>query len=205
MDVNVSKNDNLEEYAQHLALAEDFPQHLCKMCGKCCRAITTPYTHEELIQLANAGQEEAKVFVDLFKRYESIEAAKKVVPDHVEKVLEKLRAKPDFDESKVTFYYCPHVTDQNTCAIHPTRPDCCRRAPRNGWSVFPPGCGFEGWQFMQKERIKSTIRLLKEYLTELELMPDDYLIPERNVTVKDLRQTIEDRIKPWEKYGSALW
>lgn len=201
MDINISHNTAHEDFS----IQDEFPQHLCKMCGKCCKAITTPYTHEELVKLAKEGQEEAKVFVEVFKRYPSIEAARAAVPDHVNNILEILKRKEDFDISKITFYYCPHLTEQNTCAIHPTRPDCCRRAPRNGWSIFPPGCGFKGWQFMQKERVKETVRKLKEYMLELDLLPPDYVIPTRNVTAAELKQIIEDRIKPWEKYGAELW
>ena len=184
----------------------DFPQHLCNMCGKCCKAITTPYTHEELVQLARDGQEEAKVFVEIFKRYDSVADARLVVPDHVENVLAQLRkSNPDFDESKVTFYYCPHLTDDNKCSIHATRPDCCRRAPRNGWSLFPPGCGFKGWQFQHKERIKESVRGLKEVLVDLELLSDDFFLTDKNMTVLELKNLINEKIKPWEKYGANFW
>ncbi len=53
-------------------LGEEFPQHLCKMCGQCCKAITTPYTHEELKELAAQGQEEARVFVEIFRKYPDV-------------------------------------------------------------------------------------------------------------------------------------
>ena len=201
MDIHISNNTDCEDYS----IQDEFPQHLCKMCGKCCKAITTPYTHEELVALAKEGQEEAKVFVEVFKRYPSIDAARAAVPDHVNNILEVLSRKEGFDISKVTFYYCPHLTEQNTCAIHATRPDCCRRAPRNGWSIFPPGCGSKGWQFMQKERVKETVRKLKEYMLELDLLPPDYVIPTRNATAAELKQLIKDRIKPWEKYGAQFW
>lgn len=194
----VKLNDISAEHAE-------LPQQLCNMCGKCCRAITTPYTHDELVELANSGQEEAKVFVEVFKRYSSVEAAKKAVPDHIENILKELRKNPDFDESKVQFYYCPHLTTKNTCAIHATRPDCCRRAPRNGWSLFPPKCGFKGWQFMQRERIKKSVRIVKERLTELELLPDDFYIKTKNTTVGELKQKLLAKIQPWEKYGANFW
>lgn len=198
MDVEISKEPVL--------YTSDFPQHLCHMCGKCCKAITTPYSYEELVELANQGQEEAKVFVEIFQRYNSVDEARAAVPDHVENILNQLRKNnPNLDESKVTFYHCPHLTEENKCAIHPTRPDCCRRAPRNGWSLFPPGCGFKGWQFQQKEKVKASVRKLKEYLMELECLPDSYVLPERNMTVKEMKDFINEKIKPWEKYGAAFW
>lgn len=183
----------------------DFPQHLCKMCGQCCKAITTIYTHEELVKLAEEGQEEAKVFVEIFKKYPSINDAKKAVPEHVENILSQLRNKPDFDESKVTFYYCPNLTKNNMCSIHSTRPDCCRRAPRNGWSLFPPECGFKGWQFQQRERVKHNIRKIKEYITELELLDPNTQIPSRDMTAKEMIEFLNEKIEPWKKYGSHVW
>ena len=198
MDIEISK--------EPVAYLSDFPQHLCKMCGKCCKAITTPYTHEELVQLANEGQEEAKVFVEIFEKYPSVEDAKRAVPDHVENILNQIRkVNPDVDESKLAFYHCPHLTVDNKCSIHSTRPDCCRRAPRNGWSLFPPNCGFKGWQFQQKERVKHSVRKLKEYLYELDLVPPDTIIEGRNMTAAEMKQQIYEKIKPWDKYGSEVW
>ena len=198
MDVEVSN--------EQVVYTSDFPQHLCNMCGKCCKAITTPYTYEELVELAAQGQEEAKVFVEIFERYSSIDEAKAAVPDHVENILNQLRKNtPDLDESKVTFYHCPHLTPDNKCSIHSTRPDCCRRAPRNGWSLFPPNCGFKGWQFQQRERVKASVRKLKEYLLELELLEPHTVLSGRNMTASEMKALIKSKIKPWEKYGANFW
>lgn len=198
MDVEVSN--------EQVVYASDFPQHLCNMCGKCCKAITTPYTHEELVALAAQGQEEARVFVEVFERYASVEDAKDAVPDHVENILKQLKKNnPDFDVSNVTFYHCPHLTLDNKCSIHSTRPDCCRRAPRNGWSLFPPGCGFKGWQFQQREKVKASVRKLKEYMLELDLLAPDTIISGRNMTAAEMKELINSKIKPWEKYGAHFW
>ena len=198
MDIEISK--------EPITYLPEFPQHLCKMCGKCCKAITTPYTHEELVKLAAEGQEEAKVFVEMFVRYPSVEAARQVVPDHVENILNQLKKNnPDLEESNVSFYYCPHLTVDNKCSIHKTRPDCCRRAPRNGWSLFPPGCGFKGWQFQQRERVKFNVRKLKETLLDFELLNDDTILPTSNITVREAREKILEKIALWDKYGATYW
>ena len=34
--------------------------NLCRMCGKCCLAIATAYTHDELIEMAKKDEKEAK-------------------------------------------------------------------------------------------------------------------------------------------------
>ncbi len=186
--------------------SEDFPQHLCKKCGKCCRAIAAPYTYDELQKLAAQGQEEAKVFVNIFKRYNSVSEARTAVPDQVDNIINNLRkSNTDIDESKITFYYCPHLTDDNLCSIYSTRPDCCRRLPRNGWSLVAPDCAFKGWQFQQRERVKSIVRKLKESLMELELLSEDSILPDKNKTVKEMKEIIKNKIKPFEKYGALYW
>ena len=184
----------------------DFPQHLCKKCGKCCRAICTPYSYEELVELSKQGQEEARVFVEMFKRYNSVEEARAAVPDQVENIINSLKKNnPDLDESKLTFYYCPNLREDNFCTIYQTRPDCCRRVPHNGWSLLAPDCGFKGWQFQQREKVKASVRKLKEYLAELGLLSDNDVLPDKNKTVKEMRNLIQEKIKPWEKYGAAYW
>ncbi len=182
-----------------------FPQYLCKMCGKCCKSITTEYTYEELKKMAKNGSEAAKVFIDIFKPYSSIEQARKIVSEQVDQVLEELAQLKDFDINKITFYYCPHYDEENKCRIYENRPECCRRAPNNPWSCMPPGCGFEGWQFEQRERIKKEVRKLKEYLVAAEAVAEDGIVPGKNITIEELKKIIEKKISPLEKYGSRLW
>ena len=57
----------------------------------------------------------------------------------------------------------------------------------------------------QKEKVKATVRKLKEYQLELELLPPDTFIKTRNMTAVELVEYIDDRIKPWEKYGAKYW
>lgn len=182
------------------------PQHLCKTCGRCCRAITTSYTHDELKKFAEEGDDEARVFVEIFKQYPSVEEARKVVPEHIDQVLATLKQSKVVDVDKVTFYYCPHISENNLCGIYETRPECCRRAPRHGWSLMPPGCGFEGWQFEQREKHKKTIRKLKEHLYLMEtLYGEDGMIPDKGITVREFKESIEKRIRAWERFGSMHW
>lgn len=183
----------------------EFPQYLCRMCGRCCRSITTYYTLDELKAMADRGSEEARVFMEIFKPYGSIEEAKKTVPDQIEQVLGELARSEGFDINKVTFYYCPHVTDDNKCGIYEKRPECCRRAPTGPWACMPPGCGFEGWQFEEREKIKKKVRKLKEYLVTAEAIAEGGMIPGENMSIKELREVVEARIKPFERYGARYW
>lgn len=197
--------NTMEELNEHGFKEKDFPQYLCKTCGKCCRSITTRFSYEELKQLSEEGEEEAKVFIEIFKAFPSIEEAKKVIPEQIDNILKELSIKEDFNIDDITFYYCPHISDKNLCGIYETRPGCCRRAPRHGWSVMPPGCGFEGWQFEQREKHKKTIRILKEYLYMAETLSEDGKVPGKEMTVEELRSFIESKIKPWERFGSLFW
>jgi len=155
--------------------------------------------------MAARGAEEAKVFTEIFKRFPSIEEARKVIPEQIDQVLNFLSNKEDFDISNITFYYCPHISDKGLCSIYEKRPNCCRRAPQHGWSVMPPGCGFEGWQYEQREKQKKLVRAVKEYLYAMENLSVDGKVPGKDMTIEELRQRIEEKIEPWKKYGSMFW
>ncbi len=201
------QTNEFENFDKQFKETVNRPQALCDTCGRCCKSITTSRTHEELEQMAKEGKEEAWVFVEFFKRYPSIDEARKVVPEQVEQVIRELSLNKDFDINKISFYYCPHVTKDGLCSVYETRPYCCRVAPRHGWSLMPPGCGFEGWQFEEREKTKSSVRYIKEYLQRIESIysNDDDIVPGQNLTVKELREKLLKKIEPWEKYGSLFW
>ncbi len=185
--------------------AQEFPQYLCNMCGKCCKSITTNYTYDELKKFAEKGSGEAKVFIEVFRPYANIEEARKAEPEQVEQILEELKQNKGFDINKVKFYYCPHLQRTNKCGIYENRPECCKRAPTGPWACMPPGCGFEGWQFEEREKIKKKVRKLKEYLITAEAISENGQVPGSDMSIDELRKVINEKIKPWEKYGSAYW
>jgi len=197
--------DNSNSKQQNNGEKEAFPQYLCKMCGRCCKAIVPEYSHEELEKLAEQGDSEARVFTEFFNRYPTLDDAMKVVPEHVNQIIQTLKDKGSYNEETFTVYYCPYITENNMCSIHEQRPDCCRRAPRHGWSLMPPGCGFDGWRFEMREQHKKTIRSLKEYLYEVKQLSPNGVIPGQKMTVNELENLINEKIKPWEKYGSRYW
>lgn len=179
---------------------------LCNMCGKCCRAIVTDFSHKELQQMAKENKREAKVFVDFFKKYDTIEDAKKAVPDQIEQVIKIKSEESQEAVDKLSFYYCDYIDTENKCTIHKERPLCCRMAPLDGWAAMPPGCGYEGWQFEQREKIKATVRGLKEalYRAELLLNPED-TIEEINMTLNDFKADVTEKIKIFDRYGAQDW
>lgn len=200
-----SKAEKSERLAGDEFKNNTFPQYLCRTCGRCCKSITTAHTPEELKKMTAENQEEARVFIDIFKKYESIEDAKKVVPEQIEQVLQILSEKEGFNESETAFYYCPHIMDNGLCGIYEKRPNCCKRAPNHGWSAMPPGCGFEGWQFEQKEYQKKLIRTLKEYLFISESISTDGKVPGKDMKIDELKKIIDEKIEPWKRFGAEYW
>ncbi|MEB3287742.1 MAG: YkgJ family cysteine cluster protein [Vampirovibrionales bacterium] len=180
---------------------------LCHKCGRCCKSATTYHNHEKLTALAEGGDQEAIDFLEIFEPYDSLEDARQVVPDQVEQVMHVIAHRDDMDENNVTFYHCRYVTPEGLCGIYERRPRCCREAPGHGWSVMPPGCGFEGWQFEQREKQKRMIRDLKTSLYLMEQMsPDGVHHPIRpETTLDELRLAVDDRIKPWVSFGAGYW
>ncbi len=180
---------------------------LCHKCGRCCKSATTFHQHEKVTALAAEGDFEAQEFLRVFKPYPSIEAARAVVPEQVEQVLEVANRRDDMDAEKVTFYYCDHVTPEGLCGIYETRPRCCKDAPSHGWAAMPPGCGFEGWQFLDRERQKRMIRDLKSQAHILAAASlDGVTHPTRpDVSLEALEKSIDEKIKPWKRFGAEFW
>lgn len=179
---------------------------LCRMCGQCCQAIATDFTHGELFEMAQKDEKEAGVFIDFFKQYENIEAVKKVAPNHVKQVLNYKHVSEDSIGNEVSFYYCEKMLPDNRCSIHSERPMCCRKAPQDGWSVMPPGCGYAGWQYEERERIKSNIRSMKEQIYEIETLEGkDAFIEEINMPLKEFKKFVEEKSAPFKKFGSKGW
>lgn len=180
---------------------------MCHKCGKCCRSATTYNSYAKLQEMVAAGEQEAIDFLEIFEPYDSIEDARQVEPEQVEQVMKVIESRDDMDANDVTFYHCRYVSPEGLCTIYERRPRCCREAPAHGWSVMPPGCGFEGWQFEQREKQKRMIRDLKTsaYIME-QMSPDGVQHPVRpETTIDDLKNTVEEKLKPWKIFGSDYW
>lgn len=179
---------------------------LCHKCGKCCRSATTYNSYAKLQELVAQGEQEAIDFLSIFEPFPSIEEARKVVPDQVEQVLSVIANRDDMSIDDVTFYHCRYVTEEGLCGIYERRPRCCKDAPYHGWAVMPPGCGFEGWQFEQRESQKADIRKLKEVQFQMEMLsPDGVNLPTRQMTLAELRDSVNEAIRPWRSFGSEYW
>ncbi len=182
------------------------PQSLCKMCGKCCRVVTnTKYTYDEIKKLAREGNEFAKDFIKIFEPYPSIEAARAVDAGIVDNIIEHLKSDNNYDENSITFYKCKYLLDNNKCSIYEERPTLCIHCPSSGWVVTPPGCGFEGWLFLQREEDKHKVRRAKEEFLELQLLKKKTKDPQILAKIESVEKKIQHTIDIFKAYGSENW
>ena len=169
------------------------PQRLCKMCGKCCRVVTASIPYEEMQKRAAEGDKESLEFLELFEPFESIEAAMAVDKEIVENI-------PDYQNR--TFYTCRFLKG-NLCSRYETRLGVCKRFPSSPWAVYPPGCGYEGWLFVEREKIMKYVRGLKEEQLKYKIMLQTN--PELKEKLEKLISAIDENIKLFAKYGSEKW
>ena len=181
------------------------PQYLCHMCGKCCRVVTTSLSYAELKQMEQDGDKGAVDFLSLFVPYDSIESARNVDAGVVDNIINRLKSDGSFDEKEITFYGCKYLQDNNLCSRYETRLDLCKHCHSTPWSIVPPGCGFEGWLFWQREEIKQKIRKSKEELLELKLLrmrtKDENTLQKINIVEHKIQRGIDF----YKKYGSENW
>ncbi|MDD3237930.1 MAG: YkgJ family cysteine cluster protein [Candidatus Gastranaerophilales bacterium] len=178
---------------------------LCLKCGKCCKLIAMKASFDEFKKQAESGNAFAKDFIQKYMPYESDELAKSVDEGFFEALKNYVLNDENNDTKQIYFYYCMHLSSQNTCSIYQNREEECKIYPKNAWSVTPQSCGYKGWQFEQKERAKKLVRGLKELLYELSFSKDDEVVTADGQTVSELKKRIEEKILPWKKYGADFW
>ncbi len=181
------------------------PQYLCKMCGKCCRVVTTSIPYPKLKEMAESGDKGACDFLSLFIPYDSIEEAKKIDASIVENIIDGLKDDGNYNEAETTFYYCRYLQDDNLCSNYENRPALCRHCPSTPWVIVPPGCGFEGWLFWKREEIKQRVRKEKEELLELKLLRKRTTNEETLKKISTVEQKLQRNIDIYKKYGSENW
>ena len=181
------------------------PQNLCHMCGRCCRVVTTTRPYQELQKMAQAGDEGAVDFLKIFEPYPSIDAAKEADAEVVENVIKRTCEERNLNPSRLTFYKCKYLLDDNKCSIYEERPALCRHCPSTPWAVVPPGCGFEAWLFLKREEVKQKIRKSKEDLLELKLLRTKMKNPEDLKKIDAVVHKIYGMIESYKKYGAEDW
>lgn len=181
------------------------PQSLCKMCGKCCRLVTIPYSLDHVKKLAMEGDERAQDFVDLFEPYESIDAARRVDNDTVENIIKLFKLGGKYDEKTLTFYRCRYIQPDNLCSNYNNRRILCKHFPSTPWAIVPVGCGFEGWLFWKREEIKQRVRKEKEELLELKFLKKKIKDEDTLKRMILVEQRLQRNIDLFKKYGSEDW
>jgi len=172
------------------------PQRLCKMCGKCCRVVVASVPHDELVQKAAEGDKSSMEFLELFEAYPTLEAAMAVDEEIVKNI-------PDYENQ--TFYHCRFLQDDNLCSRYENRLEVCRIFPSSPWTVTPPGCGFDGWLFQEREAHKKRIRKLKEEQIFYKAKLKTQITKKEKQLYEKLIKKIDERINLYKKYGSELW
>ena len=105
----------------------------------------------------------------------------------------------------MTFYGCKYLGKDNLCTRYESRLDLCKHCPSTPWSIVPPGCGFEGWLFWQREEIKKKIRLEKEEILDLKLLRLKTTNEEVLKKITLVEHKIQKSIDLYKKYGSENW
>lgn len=201
IDSNQQQLTQNEALLNNEFLSKERPDN-CHKCGRCCRSATSSFTHTQLRQMAESGDKDALDFLEVFTPFESIEAARKVVPEQVEQVVNAIKD-ANGDLGELTFYHCQYVTEEGLCGIYERRPKFCQSAPNSGWSIMPPGCGFEGWQFLKREHQRAEIRKLKEIHFQMAQLEKAQIAIPRDLN--ELNEEINTLLQPWETYGAKHW
>jgi len=181
------------------------PQRLCKECGKCCKIAVSQYTYEEIEEFSVDKDSEAGDFLKVFVPYKNLDEPQKISPKYVNLIINKLKEQGKYKEGEPVFYHCRHLMTNNQCSIYENRYGWCKRCPAHAWMLMPDGCGFLGWQFALREQIMHDVRKLKEYLYECEILYGDGEIPNKNMTVPQLRELLSSKFKSFERFGSLYW
>ena len=173
------------------------PQRLCLMCGRCCRFAVASVSHEELMKKVEEGDKSAIEFIETFEPYESYEEALKLDEATVKNI-------PDYKNR--TFYKCRFIKDgSNLCPRYEERYEVCRQFPSSPWAVTPPGCGFEGWLFQEREAHKKYIRKLKEDAIYYKAMLQTDISDEDRVIYEKLISKTDDMVKLYSQYEAEDW
>ena len=82
--------------------------------------------------------------------------------------------------------------------------ECELKHPASIWDEMPPKCGFLGWIFQEREKIKQEIRKKKEKIVELKSIIDSLIQEDRKKAEAKIK-SLEAEIKLYAKHGSDNW
>jgi len=172
------------------------PQRLCLMCGRCCRVATASVSYDELLRLSKEGDRSSIEFLETFEPYPTVEDAMAVDKELVMNI-------PDYKNR--TFYHCRFIKEDNLCPKYLERYDVCKEFPSSPWAIHPPGCGFRGWLFQEREAHKKKIRQLKEEAVYYKAKLKTNITKKEKQLYEKLIEKIDERVSLYDKYGSKDW
>lgn len=135
--------------------------HKCIGCGTCCKLAISEFSPSQLKEKATNGDNFAQQFISIFVPYENFEEAKNIYPEYFEMLDSELKGK-----SKLYYYHCLKIDDNNRCSDYENRPQICKDFPDNPLGFLPPKCGFNNWRKEVEEyalRMKAVSDIINFY------------------------------------------
>ncbi len=155
------------------AFEREFKLPLTKCCGlgDCCKGASPSTPYYALLKRAAEGDAFAQGFFSIMLPYPNHEAARKIVPGLVDRMLKAATKLENFNSPEdIVFYHCRYLLPDNRCGVHEDRPQFCRDYPDTPFVVMAPGCAFEAWGQACKEKynaLKAEVDELKTLKAEL--------------------------------------
>ena len=153
-----------EIYEQKLKILESRKKISCTGCAACCKLACSEFSHDELRQKAQNGDNFATQFISVFVPYDTEVEAEKIYPEYFELLKNKA------EDEKVYFYHCPKVTEDNRCPDYENRPQVCRDFPDNPIGFLPKTCGYTKWKEQVEEqslKLHSLLEIIEFYKSKI--------------------------------------
>jgi hypothetical protein len=71
-------------------------------------------------------------------------------------------------DTENNIYTCKYL--HNNLCTNPDKPDICKNYPSFAFTKLPDGCGYEGYLFIAKEKIRHKIRKMKEEVLDYTIL-----------------------------------
>lgn len=177
---------------------------ICKICGKCCRLISSLKSYDVLCKEAKRGDVFAVNFLKLFLPYTSLDDVLEIDAVAVEAIIQANKIAYG-EDVQTYFYYCRYIGVDNRCGVYDMRPKLCRLYPKNEFIPLPTDCAYEGYSFMAREKVKAKVRKAKEQLLDIKVMRQGVnnraSIEKLNKLERDLNRYIDS----YKAFGANNW
>lgn len=139
------------------------------------------------------------------------ECCKKIKADFDLKILYWDKKQPLTDEfaemlipsDEENTYFCKYLKD-NLCT-NPNKPDICHNYPSSAFVKLPEDCGYNGFIFIQTEKIKQKIRKLKEEILHYEMLIKVTKEKREQNQLQKIINSHQKYIDKYKEFGSENW